>query len=319
MSMLYPYGDQSDPTPEDPYPYEDYYGHGSGRPPRRCRRNRGGWWLLLLLVVVIGGVVAVLSRFSVNLRQTSSGVTLSIQSPSSSSDEETQAAETAGDDLAILQPSGDPTGSGAQLMVTETPGPLPETSADGGQVARYDLGRSYLKGCDLGGDGFALLLTGPYREGSADRAVVVGPDGLAVQTLELTRPVLDLSAAGSYCALLTGSDLTIYTRDLTLYAALDDPQGARLTYLKVTGGTLRVKDVLTNRRADTPMQANSLLDVGFSAEYRIKNIGIKLSGENLLNLDRYAWTDVYTSAYYSSESTYSRVPGNIMLGLTARF
>ena len=43
MSMLYPYGDQSDPTPEDPYPYEDYYGHGSGRPPRRCRRNRGGW------------------------------------------------------------------------------------------------------------------------------------------------------------------------------------------------------------------------------------------------------------------------------------
>ncbi|CCX65107.1 putative uncharacterized protein [Prevotella sp. CAG:1058] len=73
------------------------------------------------------------------------------------------------------------------------------------------------------------------------------------------------------------------------------------------------------RRADTPMQANSLLDVGFSAEYRIKNIGIKISGENLLNLDRYTWTDVYTSAYYSSESTYSRVPGNIMLGLTARF
>ena len=27
-----------------------------------------------------------------------------------------------------------------------------------------------------------------------------------------------------------------------------DPQGARLTYLKVTGGTLRVKDLLTNRR-----------------------------------------------------------------------
>lgn len=73
------------------------------------------------------------------------------------------------------------------------------------------------------------------------------------------------------------------------------------------------------RRADTPMQANSLLDVGFSAEYRIKNIGIKISGENLLNLDRYTWTDVYTSAYYSSESTYNRVPGNIMLGLTARF
>ena len=34
-----------------------------------------------------------------------------------------------------------------------------------------------------------------------------------------------------------------------------DPQGARLTYLKVTGGALRVKDVLTNRRADTPEEA----------------------------------------------------------------
>ena len=34
-----------------------------------------------------------------------------------------------------------------------------------------------------------------------------------------------------------------------------DGQGARLTYLKVTGGTLRVKDVLTNRREDTPPQA----------------------------------------------------------------
>ena len=34
-----------------------------------------------------------------------------------------------------------------------------------------------------------------------------------------------------------------------------DPQGARLTYLKVTGGTLRVKDVLTNRRPETPEEA----------------------------------------------------------------
>lgn len=108
----------------------------------------------------------------------------------------------------------------------------------GEQGYPYDLGRSYLKGCDLGGDGFALLLTGPYREGSADQAVIVGPDGLAVQTLDLTRPVLDLSAAGNYCALLTGSNLTIYTRDLALYSTLDDPQGARLVALAADGSAL---------------------------------------------------------------------------------
>jgi small GTP-binding protein len=33
-----------------------------------------------------------------------------------------------------------------------------------------------------------------------------------------------------------------------------DSQGQRLTYLKVTGGTLRVKDTLTNRREDTPAE-----------------------------------------------------------------
>ena len=33
-----------------------------------------------------------------------------------------------------------------------------------------------------------------------------------------------------------------------------DPQGARLTHLKLTGGTLRVKDVLTGREGDTPWQ-----------------------------------------------------------------
>ena len=35
-----------------------------------------------------------------------------------------------------------------------------------------------------------------------------------------------------------------------VYKIARDPQGARLTYLKVTGGRLRVRDLLTNRRAD---------------------------------------------------------------------
>ena len=37
-----------------------------------------------------------------------------------------------------------------------------------------------------------------------------------------------------------------------VYKIARDGQGTRLTYLKVTGGTLRVKDILTNRRPDTP-------------------------------------------------------------------
>ena len=37
-----------------------------------------------------------------------------------------------------------------------------------------------------------------------------------------------------------------------IYKIARDPQGARLTYMKITGGTLRVRDMLTNRRADMP-------------------------------------------------------------------
>jgi len=37
-----------------------------------------------------------------------------------------------------------------------------------------------------------------------------------------------------------------------IYKIARDPQGARLTYMKITGGCLNVRDTLTNKRADTP-------------------------------------------------------------------
>ncbi len=40
-----------------------------------------------------------------------------------------------------------------------------------------------------------------------------------------------------------------------IFKVARDERGTRLTYLKVTGGTLRVKNLLTNRRPDTPEEA----------------------------------------------------------------
>ena len=37
-----------------------------------------------------------------------------------------------------------------------------------------------------------------------------------------------------------------------IYKIAWDPQGNRLTYLKVTGGSLKVRALLSNRRADLP-------------------------------------------------------------------
>jgi len=40
-----------------------------------------------------------------------------------------------------------------------------------------------------------------------------------------------------------------------VYKIARDPQGARLTYMKITGGVLRVRDMLTNRRPDMPEES----------------------------------------------------------------
>ena len=106
---------------------------------------------------------------------------------------------------------------------------------DGSETRTYFLTPGYLKGCSLEGDGFALLLTGPYRAGAAAQAVVVDGSAQAVQ-------VLDCSAAGEYFSLLSGSRLTIYGQETEPHAVLDDPQGARHVDLAPNGSALLAND-----------------------------------------------------------------------------
>ena len=70
----------------------------------------------------------------------------------------------------------------------------------------------------------------------------VGPEGELTQTMELSGQILGLSAAGGYCALLTGSELAIYTRELAPYATLTTTQGARLVSLSPNGSALLAND-----------------------------------------------------------------------------
>lgn len=115
---------------------------------------------------------------------------------------------------------------------------LMTVSDNGKDIQSYSFGRSYLKGCHFGGDGFALVLLGRYRAGSASQAVIIGPDGVVKATLDLSGQVLDYSSAGNYCALLTGGGLSIYTSDFSPYAALTSTQGARYTALAADGSAL---------------------------------------------------------------------------------
>jgi len=113
---------------------------------------------------------------------------------------------------------------------------------DGSETKTWSFARSCLKGCDLGGDGFALLLLGRYRAGSADQAVTVAEDGSLTASMSLSGQTLDYAAAGDHCSLLTGGRLTLYNRQFEQTAALADTQGARYTALSPNGSALLASD-----------------------------------------------------------------------------
>ena len=56
--------------------------------------------------------------------------------------------------------------------------------------------------------------------------------------MALSGQILSFDSAGSYCSLLTGSGLAIYTQDLTPYSVLTDTQGARYTALSPNGSAM---------------------------------------------------------------------------------
>ena len=101
---------------------------------------------------------------------------------------------------------------------------------------------SYLKACSLGGDGFAYLLMGRYRSGSADQALLVDSSAQVVQSIALTGQVLDYAAAGEYCALLTGSQLSVYNTSLEFVAGVENSRAARRVDLNTNGSALLAND-----------------------------------------------------------------------------
>lgn len=107
--------------------------------------------------------------------------------------------------------------------------------ADGSAAVHYDYAGRYLKDYALDGDGFSALLLGKYRAGSGAALVTVGADGQELASLDLEDQVLDLDASGRYVAVLTAAGLTLYTKDLQLYDALENTMGARSVVLRSDG------------------------------------------------------------------------------------
>lgn len=111
-------------------------------------------------------------------------------------------------------------------------------SPGGEKKGSYDYSGQYLKGFSLDGDGYAVLLLGKYRAGSAADLVVLDRTGQVKASASLHDQVFSLSAAGNYIAVLSAGRLDLYTPDLTLYRSLETTQGARRVIQRPDGSTM---------------------------------------------------------------------------------
>lgn len=94
------------------------------------------------------------------------------------------------------------------------------------QTGVVDWSDRYLKRYSLGCSDAFVILTGKYQSGSQTLLELYDTSGALLGSLESNRPILDVSAAGKYVAVLTAQQLEIYTRDLTLYSTIENTNSA---------------------------------------------------------------------------------------------
>lgn len=111
------------------------------------------------------------------------------------------------------------------------------------QTGEYDWSDRYLKRYSLLADDRLAVLTSKYRAGSQTTLEVLDRSGQVTASLEESKPVLSMSAAGKYIGVLTSQELNIYTRDLELYATVEnDRDAAHLVMLADGSAYLATQD-----------------------------------------------------------------------------
>jgi len=126
--------------------------------------------------------------------------------------------------------------SGRLITVADTC--LTAAGVNGEVIGSYSYNGAYLRGYDLGGDGFAALLLNRYQSGSVGRLVTVGTDGAELASLDVNQEVLGLSAAGRYLAVLYADKLVVYNPDLQVYATLNGTDNASGVLVRQDGSAL---------------------------------------------------------------------------------
>ena len=102
----------------------------------------------------------------------------------------------------------------------------------------YDNRR--LRSFSMDGDGFAVLHLGKYIAGSLGDLVTLDDSGREIASLDINEDVLSVSAAGRYIAVLYASHLDVYSKNLKLYARLENTESARNALMRSDGSVMMV-------------------------------------------------------------------------------
>ena len=108
----------------------------------------------------------------------------------------------------------------------------------GNAVGSYGYGGRFLKDYHYGGDGFLTLSLNMYRAGNRYTLVTVDETGAEIASLFIGEEILDLSVCGKYIAVLTNQGLTIYNRNLKIYAETDTVNHATAVLMREDGTAL---------------------------------------------------------------------------------
>ena len=114
------------------------------------------------------------------------------------------------------------------------------TSLDGETLLDRAYGNLYLHDYALSGDGFCALLLGRYQAGNICTLTTYDLDGKELASLPLTEEVLDISAAGSYLAVLYGNSVVVYNKDLTERARMEGTDYAGQVEMEDDGTVLLI-------------------------------------------------------------------------------
>lgn len=109
---------------------------------------------------------------------------------------------------------------------------------DGSLSGSLRFAYPFLRDVSFGGDGFAAVLLSRYRSGSAMRLVTLDAAGETLGTLDEWREVVDVSAAGTYVAVLYRDSMTVYNADLSEYRTLNGTENARRVAVRADGTAL---------------------------------------------------------------------------------